>query len=261
MLNYLWIKCKDYIMITGLVLFHLKRKWNITNCKLFVLFDIFLLSMIIPVLINSLTDISIYFLVSTSFLYAAILNCMIIALYIRRANIPFSRVLYEIDYARRLLWFVILCYHNSVKEHKKFLIVNNLLNQGGTTYNYDVIVMSKVFRTIFYLYFRNMEEKEKSSEPYLIDTKEIKDLYTDQNFNELYTKIFFKNTKNNKPYEYLLIYILDHVLEDLYKKKWFVSYYDEFLLFTFINYILREWYDQIILFNISRIKVTNPIIA
>lgn len=261
MLNYVWIKCKDYIMITGLVLFHLKHKWNITNFKLFVLLDIFLLSVIIPVLINSLTDISLYFLVSTSFLYAVILNCMIIVLSIIRANIPFSRVLYELDYARRLLWFVILCYHNSVREHKKFLIINNLLNKGGTTYNYDVIVMSKVFRTIFSLYFRNMEEKEKSSEPYLIDTQEIKGLYTDKDFNELYTKIFFKNTKNSKPYEYLLIYILDHVLEDLYKKKWFVSYYDEFLLFTFINYILREWYDQIILFNISRIKVTNPIIA
>ena len=261
MLNYLWIKGKDYIMMTGLVLFHLKNKWNITNFKLFVLFDIFLLSMIIPVLINSLTDISLCFLLSTSFLYAVILNCMVIVLYIRKSNASFSRIVYEIDYARRLLWFVMLCYHNSVREHRKFLVVHNLLNQGGTTYNYDVIVMSKVFRTIFSLYFRNMEKKEKSSEPYLIDTNEIKDLYTDQNFNELYTKIFFKDTKNNKPYEYLLIYILDHVLEDLYKKKWFVSYYDEFLLFTFINYILREWYDQIILFNISRIKVTNPLIT
>lgn len=261
MLNYLWIKCKDYIMITGLVLLHLKQKWNITNFKMFVLFDIFLLSIIIPVALNSITDISIYFLLSTSVLYAVILNCMIIVLYIIKSNTSFSRVVYEIDYARRLLWFVMLCYHNSVREHKKFLVVNNLLNQGGTTYNYDVIVMSKVFRTIFSLYFRNMEEKEKSSNPYLIDTEEIKNLYADKDFNELYTKIFFKNTKNNKPYEYLLIYILDHVLDDLYKKKWFVAYYDEFMLFTFINYLLREWYDQIIQFNISRMKVTNPIIA
>ena len=261
MLNYLWIKCKDYIMSTGLVFLHLKHKWNITNFKLFVLLDIFLLSIIIAMILNSTTDISLWFLLSTSVLYAFILNCMIIVLYIIKSNIPLSRIIHEIDYARRLFWFVLLCYHNSVKEHKKFLIVNNLLNQCGTTYNYDVIVMSKVFRTIFSLYFKNMEEKEKSSEPHLIDITNIKNLYTDQDFNELYTKIFFKNTKNNKPYEYLLIYILDHVLEDLYKKKWFISYYDEFLLFTFINYILKEWYDQIILFNISRIKVTNLIIA
>ena len=261
MIKYIWLKAKDYFLITWIFLLHLKNRWSITNFKIFAMIDIFLLSIIIPTIIIVISNDYSFFLFSTSFLYACILNCCLVGLFITRSGLSLSKVLYEIQTVARLYWFMFSCYHNSVKEHKRFLIINNLLNKKDTNYNYDVIVMSKVFRTIFSLYFKRMEEKEKISDPYLIDINEMRSLYKNQDFDEFYTKIFFNPTKNNKPYEYLLIYILDHVLEDLYKKSWFVYYYDEAILFNFINFMLKEWYEQIILFNISKIKVANPVLT
>lgn len=239
----------------------MKHKWNITNSKIFVSFDICLISIILPIILTGITDISLFYLLTTSLLYALVLNCALVILFILKSKKSLSRILYELRMSGKLYYFMLSCYHDSAYEHKKFLIDHNLLNKGETTYNYDVIVMSQVFRTIFSLYFKNMEEKEKSSEPYLIDSIEMQNLYNNQHFEEFYTKIFFGPTKNNKQYVYLLIYILDHVLEDLYKKSWFVSYYDEYILFNFINFLLKEWYEQIIAYNISKIKVYNPVLA
>lgn len=252
MIKYFYEKVKLSISIVFLWIIHLKHKWKIDDVKLFVAMDIFLLSMIIPLLLSAILgsyDISTF---KISLLYGMAVNCTIILLYLIKENISFSRIIYEIKYSMKIIKFLLVTYSKFVNEHTKFLAKNNIARKTYEQKARSNTVLNLVFVTIFRLYFKNMDIKHKNSEPYLIDMREMSELYHSREFNEFYTKIFFKTSdKLYKPYEYILIYLLDNVLSELYQKPWFIEYYDEFVLFKFIEHLLSYWYENIITFNIS----------
>lgn len=252
MLNYLMLKAKDYLTIFFLFAMHLKHKWSIDNFKLFVLMDILLLSIITPVLLSMLKGYYDPSLFRMALLYNIIISWTLIGMFILKADIKISRVIYEIEYAIRLLRFMLVGYKQANEEYKTFLGVYSIKSRSNIEVLYDLNVISNIFINIFKIYFANIERSNINSEPYLVDTKEMKNLYTSKEFNEFYTRIFFKSySKSHKPYEYLVIYILDHVLTELYKKPWFVKYYDEFILFKFIEYMLNHLYTSITNYNLK----------
>lgn len=246
-------KLCDYIAIVGLLLSHIKKSRRIELSGfisgIFIVVLGFLLPNIVALLYGESLDIT-----NGSITYISMTIFGLIILMTANSKLTFSRFIYEIKYNFRLLRFMIECYNKLLQRYRDFLKIHPEIKRSKKEKYHDLTIVSTIFFKIFRMYFEAMEIKNKSSEPYLIDTQEMKNLYTSKDFNDFYSSLFFNNickdTKNS--FEKVLIYILDEVLTTLYKKSWFVEYYDERTVFQLVKYILTHWYDSIVQYNIQR---------
>lgn len=253
----LLIKIHDYLSIIFLLGYHLRKKWRLETSGiisiLFMMFLGLLLSTITSIMYNYELEV-VGVLITYVFMTVGALSVLITA----KSNLTFSRLLYESKYFVRLFNFMRKCYQNLIKQYKIFLELNAEFKRTRINISYDLTVIRTIFLKIFKMYFDSMYAKQKNSEPYLIDTQEMKNLYTSKEFNDFYSTLFFNPscTGVNTPYEQVLIHILDEVMTTLYKKSWFVDYYDEKTVFQLVKYILSNWYESIVEYSMLQ-KFTN----
>lgn len=249
MLACMLIKIKNYGRILLLLLFHVKQKWKICPKKILSIFLIMIAGILLPFIASNLYGLSIdYFTIISTSISMGICGLIILVI---SSNIPISRVLYELRYFKRMLNFMLECYQNLIHEYKTFLKTHTIYNRSNKK-SKDLTVISIIFFKIFTLYFDTMNKKNKNSEPYLIDTQEMENLYCSKNFNNFYSTLFFDPSCNisNTSYDAILLQILEEVMTTLYQKSWFIEYYDEYTVFQLIKYMLTHWYGNIVQYKL-----------
>lgn len=232
-------KIKDYTHMLILILQHLYQKNNIPTIKLLSLVDIIMLSFIINILFLEHTSVINTIFIST--IYAIIVILFLYFMLIVKSNLYISKIIYEFKYAKSLFNFMKKCYNNIFVHYAFFLTSHNIKRQKHHK-EYDLVLINIIFFTIFKLYFAAMHKKNKTSEPYLIDIHEMTALYNEKHFDNFYTNIFF----NKASYNELIIQILDEVVSELYRNKWFIDYYTEETVFALIQYLLTNWYKNLV---------------
>lgn len=253
MLRCLLVRILDYLNIVGLLLSHIKKKWRLELSGFISGVFVIILGFLLPNVISLLYGESLDFTnASITYISMTIFGLIIMITMSSKSKMTFSRLLYEIRYNFRLLRFMVECYHNIIDKYRDFLRMHAEIKRTSKEKYHDLTIVGTIFFKIFKMYFETMDSKNKNSEPYLIDTQEMKNLYTSKDFNDFYSNLFFadicKDTKNS--FEKVLIYILDEVLTALYKKSWFVEYYDERTVFQLVKYILTNWYDHIVKYSL-----------
>jgi hypothetical protein len=216
------------------------------------IFMMIILGVILPAIASKLYDQSgSFFEYAMMYMGVAILG--IVYLIYTHSNVSLSRISYEISYTKRLWHFMRNCYSNIVKEYKLFIEENHNGEYRSSNQYYDLTVVSAIFFNIFEMYFKVMDDKSKNSEPYLIDAEEMTALYSDKNFEEFYSKLFFKPTlyEEYTPYDTVLVDILDKVLKELYSKSYFVSYYNDRYIVDLVKRILSSWYNSVVDYSLT----------
>ena len=243
------LRIQDYFSIMVLFLGHLRKKWRIECAGIISVFLMMVLGVLLPAITSALFGFHGDF-VEVAFTYSSFATILIAILVIVNADLTTSRIIYEARYSYRLWRFMFSCYHNIVREYLKFAKANGIPRES-IIMEHDRTIVSTIFLRIFTMYFYNMDVKMKNPEPYLIDIKEMSDLYNAKSFNDIYSKIFFQpELKNgNAPYAQVVIDILDDVLTKLYSKPWFVDYYNEKIVFNMVQHILTNWYGNIVPFR------------
>ena len=245
-----WLRVSNQLSIVSILVAHLYKKWRLERAGITSIFMMLILGILLPAIAsnfyNEHGNFAIY-----AILYMTIAMTVLIFLIFRNTNITLSRVTYEISYAKRLFKFIRHCYANTTSEYRTFILLNNNGKYRSNNEYCDMTVVSTIFFNIFKMYFKVMDDKMKNSEPYLIDTEEMTALYSDKNFEEFYSKLFFKPTlyESYTPYDTVLVYILDKVLRTLYTKSYFVSYYNDRYIVDLVKHILRGWYDYVVVYK------------
>lgn len=258
-MKYLLIKVKDYFSIFYLLLYHLRLKWRLEIDGVVSVFFMMALGLLLSTITSIMYGYPLDFF-SVLVTYISLTVGGIAVLINFRSNLTFSRLIYEYKYFVRVLRFMIKCYENLLEQYKEFLALHADFKERYHKLSYDLTVVSTIFFQIFKLYFETMDKKQKNSESYLIDTQEMKNLYTSKEFNDFYSTLFFEPTcqDDNTPYEQVLIHILDEVMTTLYKKPGSVDYYDEYTVFQLVKYILSHWYGNVIEYSLDQ-KVNEEI--
>lgn len=256
----IFIRIRDYTSIVLLVLTHVKQKWKICPRKVLYILGIMILGIVLPFITSELLndDIDNF----TSIVTSVSMGLCGIGILVINSETPISRVIYELRYFKRMLTFMLECYQNLIQEYKIFLKIHKLYDQRSSKASKDLTVLGIIFFKIFQMYFDAMDAKQKSSEPFLIDTQEMENLYHSKNFNNFYSTLFFDaECRNyNTSYEQILIHILEEVMTALYQKSWFIEYYDEYTVFQLIKHILTHWYGNIVQYNIrDELTVEDPL--
>ena len=259
MIRYYMIKLQDYLAMGILILKHLHHRWKVESSAIISIIGVLLLSLFFPFMITIIENYSLDGLYEVSMTYGIIMIIGISCIVLSKSNLTFSKFIYENKYCFRLYRFMLESYNGIIREYEKFLLIYKIKERDYNHRSYDLIVISTIFLKIFEMYFDNMKHKCQSSEPYLIDIQEMKNLYHTKEFNDFYASLFFKtkNSSFNTPYEQVLLRILDEVMSTLYKKPWFVDYYDEYTIFKMVKYILSNWYNKIIQYNINQCEAFN----
>lgn len=245
------LRFRYYISIVLLLLSHVQQKWKIYPKKLFSIISMIILGIFLQLIASFLfrSSVDMFNIGVTSI---SIVICGIAILMIN-SETPISRILYELKYFKRMYTFMIECYQNLLQEYRIFLKIHKLDGIRSNKSSKDLTVISIIFFKIFQMYFAAMDVKHKNSEPYLIDTQEMENLYRSGDFNNFYSTLFFDaECKNsNTSYEQILIHILEEVMTALYQKSWFVDYYDEYTIFQLIKHILTHWYGNVVQYSIN----------
>ena len=253
MINNCWyLELKNISVIIELLYKHLKQKWNVEIRGIMVSLLMILLSLFLPFIASNLYKLQ-YDSVDWMIIYSIIAVFNVSMIVFLNSGLNISRILYEIKYTYRLSKFLFICYRNILKEHNDLIKKSGRCIGNDNSNEHDIIITNIIFKRIFGLYFDNMAEKMKNSEPYLIDIKEMHDLYTSKEFKEFYSSIFFskKSSIHSTSYEKVLIHIIDDVLTELYQRKWFVEYYDDNTINIMVNFILSNWYFSFISYTSS----------
>ena len=246
------LEIKNQLSIVFILIAHLKKKWRIEMAGLTSIFMMIVLGVILPAVAskwyNQTGD---FFEYVMTYMSVAILG--ILYLIYTHSNVSLSRISYEVSYTKRLWYFMRHCYSNIIREYKLFIEENNNGKYRSSNQYYDLTVVSTIFFNIFRMYFKVMDDKMKNSEPYLIDTEEMAALYSDKNFEEFYSKLFFKPTlyEEYTPYDTVLVDILDKVLKELYTKSYFVSYYNDRYIVDLVKRILSSWYNSVVDYSLT----------
>lgn len=259
MIRYYLIKLQDYFSIILLILKYLRQKWRVETSAVIATIFIMFLSLLFPFIIAFIENHSLEDLYKISITYSLFMIIGLVIIMAFKSNLTLSRLIYENKYCFRLCRFMFECYTNISNRYDEFLRTHQMSQRKFIYRSYDLTIVSTIFFKIFEMYFETMIKKHKSSEPYLIDTQEIKELYTSQKFNDFYSVVFFEANQSNKstPYEQVLLHILDEVMNTLYKKSWFVDYYDEQTVFQMVKYILSNWYNDIVHYNVYRGEIID----
>lgn len=250
-MKYTFRRFLDYTSIVLLLLSHVQQKWKIYPKKLLSIVSMIILGILLQVLVSFLFGPSID-PISIEVTSISMIICGIMILVIN-SDLPISRIMYECKYFKRMLTFMIECYQNLLQEYKSFLKIHNLDDKRNSKSSKDLTVISIIFFQIFKIYFNHMNENQKSSEPYLINTQEMENLYHSKDFNNFYSSLFFntKGKNSTTSYEQILVHILEEVMTELYQKSWFVDYYDEYTVFQLIKHILTHWYGNVVQYSMN----------
>jgi hypothetical protein len=238
---------KNNLTMISILIAHLKQKWRLEMAGVTSMIMMVLLGVLLPAIASGFYDQhGTFFGYSIMYMVAAILG--IVFIIFTNSDLSLSRITYEISYSKRLYRFMRHCYDRTLKEYDIFLLNNNYGAYRTKNKLYDHEVVSTIFFNIFKMYFKVMDDKSKDSEPFLIDTEEMKALYSDQNFEEFYSRLFFKPTlyESYTPYDTVLVDILDKVLRSLYTKSYFISYYNDRYIVDLVKHILSHWYDSVV---------------
>jgi hypothetical protein len=66
-------------------------------------------------------------------------------------------------------------------------------------------------------------------------------LFRDMKFEEFYNSIMF-DIKNSDNHNMVKIILIDAVIQELLKKKWFEEYYESKNIERLVDFILKQWY-------------------
>lgn len=246
------LRLKNQLSILSILIAHLKKKWRLEMAGITSIGMMVLLGIILPAVASKVYDQSGNFF-EYAMMYMGVAILGIVYLIYIHTDITLSRITYEISYSKRLWLFMRHCYSNIVKEYELFIEEHNKGEYRSSNRYYDLTVVSTIFFNIFRMYFRVMDDKMKNSEPYLIDAEEMAALYSDKNFEEFYSKLFFKPTlyEEYTPYDTVLVDILDKVLKELYTKSYFVSYYNDRYIVDLVKHILSTWYNSVVDYSLT----------
>lgn len=108
----------------------------------------------------------------------------------------------------------------------------------------DNIVASLILINIYKFYYTNIDSYNYEENPIrYISSKFLCQLFRNKEFKEFYSILFFNPKHKDKQsyYDALVISVLDAVLHELYKKPWFIEYYEENKLNAMIEFIINQW--------------------
>lgn len=228
---------------------HLKCRWRISNWYIFCVLVLIAFILYLPFLMDILYSKSLTaqneFTSSIAYL-VMIITFFAIIMKLNRTSV--FNVFSEILYTTKIFSMSNEMYDSIVSNYMKRKIkFGSFIPTKLDRNRKDNIVVNIVVLKLFSLYFNNIN---RMGDKKIVSSILLKELFDDMKFDQFYNTIFF-DVKKSKKNDMLKILLLDSVTHQLISKSWFNEYYNPDLVNKLIQFVLDQWYELSINYEIT----------
>ena len=222
---------------------HLCCRWRISKLDLLFMISTIFFILNLPLLLEYIQNGYISVDISALMIYSCIYLLVTSSILFFISNIHNRNMIkdikHEVNYSVRVYNFIYSIY-DSIINHYTVLrsSYNFVIAPTNDIRKKDDIVVNIVLIKLFTLYFHNVDN---NSEYGKVKSETLQMLFRDMKFEEFYNSTMF-DIKNIDSHNMVKIILIDAVIQELLKKKWFEEYYESKNIERLVDFILKQWY-------------------